>query len=831
MSIFDKSKLATASPAPAEARPLIMIVDDEDANLQVLTNVLEEKFSLIQAVNGQDALEKLFALPPDRKLRAILADQRMPVMCGTELLERALAHDPDIVRILITGYADMDSMVDSINRAQIYRYISKPFNIQDLLLTVQRAVEALELREAKEKAEAEARSHLERINEALSSANTLKDLFLATVSHELRTPMHGVVGNLEMMSSLLLRPEIRPYLDEARDSALHMRRMLDDILLFTEIQSGSHRLAMSDFSLRDAIEAECELARSACAAKGLAFACRIEPAVPDGVRSDRTLLPQMLRYLLSNAVKFTEAGHVALELAVLDAPAPTPPGDFEPDASPGKRVTLQLRVADSGIGIDQAHQSALFEYFNQGNKQFNRRHGGLGLGLALCKQLAELLQGQIRFESTLGQGSLFEVRLPILALRAGSTVAAEQRPPSPPVLPSSAPRVLVVDDNQVNRKVIEAMLRRLGCNTTSAENGEEAVAAASAGIFDIILMDCQMPVMDGFSATAAIKATAPHRHTPVVAFTANAAQCDRDRASEAGMCDLLQKPVTLPELSACLSKWLGPVEKAPHASSAADADGGDTGAADAGTRFLNWAADLAHEINNPNNVTSASAQRLQLRLRELQQFIEGMLSDDADIEIRQAFASKLSELRAQAMLIQSGSQRVEGIVRNMRLQARGELPARARVSPVSLLKESAELVAALHAADVHFDLEALSPAGEVMANAEQLGQVFSNLITNACHAIEAQARAHPGFAGTVRCASRQVKDGIELVIQDNGPGMSEETRARLFDRYFTTKGEGRGTGLGMGISKSIVEAHGGRLDVASEEGAGTRVSVWLPRLA
>ncbi len=555
MGIFDKSKLAQAAPSSAESKPLIMIVDDEEANLQVLTSVLEDKFSLIKAENGQDALGKILALPASQPLRAVLADQRMPVMSGTELLERVRDYNPNVVRILITGYTDLDSMVDSINRAQIYRYISKPFNTQDLLLTVERAVESVELREAKEKAEAEAKANLERMNEALSSANALKNLFLATVSHELRTPMHGVVGNLELLNSPLLHSEIRPHLDEARDSALQIRGMLDDILLFAEIQAGNRRLSPADVCLRTLIETECKQVREACAEKQLAFDCQIAPSVPEHIHTDSALLVQILRYLLSNAIKFTDTGRITLALDIKrDSPVPCPPLWDETDIPAGQWTTLQVRVIDSGIGIDCAQQAALFESFNQANMQFNRRHGGLGLGLALCKQLTTLFQGQTHCESTPGKGSSFEVLLPVFALDARREA---KQTSSLHLALAHKPRVLVVDDNQVNRNVIETMLKRIGCETHSAENGVGAVSAASSCAFDMILMDCQMPVMDGFTATEEIKSLETHRNTPIVAFTANAAQSDRDRAKLAGMCDLLQKPVTLPELFNCLSKWLG----------------------------------------------------------------------------------------------------------------------------------------------------------------------------------------------------------------------------------------------------------------------------------
>lgn len=251
---------------------------------------------------------------------------------------------------------------------------------------------------------------------------------------------------------------------------------------------------------------------------------------------------------------------------------------------------------------------------------------------------------------------------------------------------------------------------------------------------------------------------------------------------------------------------------------------------EAGARalYLTWIAELAHEINNPNNVANASAQRLDYRLKELQLFIDGMLADDVDSEIKRAFEQRFKSIYAQTQLIQAGCQRVAGIILNMHEQAKGEQFECSAVDPASLLHNACRLVAAMDESNVALDTSALLPMGESIANADRLGQVFFNLLINACHAIQKKRQDQPGTEGLIQCYSQRRDNGVELVIRDNGCGMSDAVKARLFDRYFTTKTDGKGTGLGMGISKAIIEEHGGRIEVASEEGVGTTVLMWLP---
>lgn len=549
MAIFKKSLNSGETEKPAvKKRYRIMLVDDEPANLLVLSSVLEDDYELVCANSANEALKMIAGMPDVSNLRLIICDQRMPGMTGTELLEKLKESHPHIIRILLTGYSDINAIMDGVNKAQLYRYMTKPFDRNDMLMTVRRAIELAELEEARHHAEEVSNQHLQRLNEALSSTNRLKDLFLATVSHELRTPMHGVVGNLELMRTAALDENTKKYLYEAIDSAQQMRQLLDEILGYTELQTGTLKLNMSIVNLRSLLQSLTDVYQSFCDEKGLQFHFMIDEAVPTHIMTDAEQLTHILRHLLDNALKFTEHGQMLFKVDIKnDNPA---------------NPQIQFLVKDSGRGISDAHLENLFERFQQADQRFSRRFGGLGLGLAICKGLTQLFNGTLQVASQVGEGSHFVLTLPL-----SGTTETPKAPDAAPAVPRSLQglRVLAVDDNPVNLKVINAMLQRLGCDTQIACNGVEALEKIQSNDYQIILMDCQMPVMDGFEATQKIKEMPRYRQVPIIAFTANAAQRDWERAHFCGMCDLLKKPVTLSQLSECLSKWADKVP-APDAS-------------------------------------------------------------------------------------------------------------------------------------------------------------------------------------------------------------------------------------------------------------------------
>ncbi len=364
-------------------------------------------------------------------------------------------------------------------------------------------------------------------------ASAAKSAFLANMSHELRTPFQGLLGMLQLLDNETLTAAQHRQLRVARESGGHLLDILNDVLDAARLEAGTLRLhedAVSPHELAADVQA---LMSSPAADKGLALTTRVGPAVPLRLLLDGTRVRQVLFNLLSNAIKFTEHGGVSLNV----------------HASDGR---LCMTVTDSGIGMDAATQARLFQRFSQGDDSTSRRHGGAGLGLEISRSLARLMGGDIEVQSTPGQGSRFELQLPLRV----ATV------PSAPGLPAAPPhtlrplRLLVAEDNAVNCEVLAAMIAHLGHEAQFAHDGRAAVSALQQGDFDLVLMDLHMPELDGLAATRAIRALPDvgKAQVPIIALTADAFAETRTRCLEAGMNGFLSKPVTLDALAHTLAR-------------------------------------------------------------------------------------------------------------------------------------------------------------------------------------------------------------------------------------------------------------------------------------
>jgi signal transduction histidine kinase len=548
-----------------ELRGSVLVVDDDRDLQDTLCDILNMTGVHASGVSSAgEATRWCYLHNPD----LVVLDQQLPDASGLQLAAMLKARTPLMPIILLTGHVSTDTAIAAVG--VVDDYLTKPVPPNELVKIVETRLEQYRLRVANQDLVAqlqEANNRLEHTVQArtreLSAArdqamegSRLKSQFLANMSHEIRTPMNGVLGAAEILWTTELSAEQRSYVEILTNSGQTLLAIINDVLDFSKIEAGRLELDESRFVLREIFVNVVKMLATQAAGKGLELRLDIEGGVPATVVGDAGRLRQVVTNLVGNAVKFTDTGHVLVTVSALERSSAA--------------ATVRCDISDTGIGIAEEDIPRLFSDFTQVDPSHTRRFGGTGLGLAICDRLVKLMGGEIGCTPNPGPGSTFWLTLPfelpqeVDPGRANPTPQSTGLPLTEEIGTSvGEPLILVVEDNEINGVIMTRMLTRLGYRSHTARSGADALEAVVLFRYAAILMDCQMPVMDGFTTTARLRAEhADGPRIPIVAITATATTEDQARCLAAGMDDYLPKPILMSQLAATLGQWAAPTTPA-----------------------------------------------------------------------------------------------------------------------------------------------------------------------------------------------------------------------------------------------------------------------------
>ena len=517
----------------AESDLRVLVIEDNPPDGDLLAEMLATDGNSFHVERVECLAQAESYLNQQPAVDVILLDLGLPDGAGLASLERVAcvaSHQPIIV---LTGLEDEALGVEAVRKGAQDYLVKGQISSRMLVRIVRHAIERKRLEESLR----QLRDLAERRAAEAQAASTAKTQFLANVSHELRTPMNVILGMIKLALRQGLNSTTKDYLDTARESADTLLALLNDLLDSAKIESGKLELEAAPFRLRRILEQITRGLFVRASEKGLQFICRMPDDLPEAVVGDEVRLRQVLVNLAGNAIKFTERGEVELSVRA--------------SSLTNKEVRLEFSVRDTGIGMSPSDLERVFKPFTQADASTARRFGGTGLGLSISANLAALMDGRIWAESETGQGSTFHftVSLPLateLPTEAEAASAAS-------AAASTALRILLVEDNPANQKFAAYLLRDRGHVVEIAGDGRQALEMTRGNRYDAILMDVQLPGMDGLATTAAIRAGSPKEsRVPIIAMTAHAMSSDRERCLAAGMDGYLAKPIDAGEMFAAI---------------------------------------------------------------------------------------------------------------------------------------------------------------------------------------------------------------------------------------------------------------------------------------